>query len=297
VTGRVKARLPDLRGHRKRTKAPMPRPQGCAEDAHELQASARNHERHDSGSRRLLRMSVDVVAREVEEIATPQANLLRFLLGFFHRPPVYQDAPNHPERPYAIPRRALDEEREDFGVIGHLEERLDLLVPGGRRPDRNADVVKAQVLRHGRLFLDVVLLRFAQVHDPANTFRLKSRELLARRLPARGDLSVHAKELVNIAGGRSGQAVACHDECRTKDQAHSLHGTSVAIRSDSNRGFNGPFRPRLTLPPIMDVRPPRRSTRAPARGPSARRPCTAALASPASASDSAAIGGARARSG
>src|SRR5262245_30499070 len=177
-------------------------------------------------------MSLDVVAREVEEIGTPQANLLRFLLGFFHRPPVYQDAPNHPERPYAVPRRALDEEREDFGIIGHLEERLDLLVPGGRRPDRNADVVKAQVLRHGRLFLDVVLLRFAQVHDPANTFRLQSRELLARRLPARGDLSVHAKELVNIARGRSGQAAACHDECRTKAQARSLHGTSVAIRSD-----------------------------------------------------------------
>src|SRR5262245_52081269 len=179
-------------------------------------------------------MSLDVVAREVEEIGTPQANLLRFLLGFFHRPPVYQDAPNHPERPYAVPRRALDEEREDFGIIGHLEERLDLLVPWGCGADRNADVVKAQVLRHGRLFLDVVLLRFAQVHDPANTFRLQSRELLARRLPARGDLSVHAKELVNIARGRSGQGVACHDECRTKDQARSLHGTSVAIRSDTN---------------------------------------------------------------
>src|SRR5262249_39075897 len=90
----------------------------------------------------------------------------------------------------------------------------------------------AQALRHGRLFLDVVLLRFAQVHDPANTFRLQSRELLARRLPARGDLSVHATELVNIAGGRSGRAVACHDERGTKAQARSLHGTYVAIRSD-----------------------------------------------------------------
>src|SRR5262245_34927094 len=133
----------------------MPRPRGCAEDAHEPHGSARNHVRLESVSRRLLRMSVDVVAREVEEIGTPQANLLRFLLGLFQRPSVYQDAPNHPERPYPVPRRALDEEREDFGVIGHLEERLDLLVPWGRRPDRNADVAKAQALRHGRLFLDV----------------------------------------------------------------------------------------------------------------------------------------------
>src|SRR5262245_21007602 len=201
-------------------------------------------------------MSLDVVAREVEEIGTPQANLLRFLLGFFHRPPVYQDAPNHPERPYAVPRRALDGEREDFGVIGHLDERLDLLVPWGRRPDRNADVAKAQALRHGRLFLDVVLLRFAQVHDPANTFRLKSRELLARRLPARGDLSVHAKELVNIAGGRSGQAVACHDECRTKDQARTLHGTSLVIRSDPDLIPTRPTHQRAIRRPAALLTPP-----------------------------------------
>ena len=45
VTGRVKARFPDLHGHGERTKAPMPQAQGCAEDAHEVHASERNHER------------------------------------------------------------------------------------------------------------------------------------------------------------------------------------------------------------------------------------------------------------
>ncbi len=59
--------------------------------------------------------------------------------------------------------------------------------------------------------------------------------------------------------------------CRSKPSHHAWSGCE-----DSTHGASGSV--------------PRRSTRAPARGPSATRPCTAALASPASASDSAASG-------
>src|SRR5262249_35148541 len=84
------------------------------------------------GSWALLRVSVDVVVLEVEEVATPQANLLRLLLGLFGRPLIYEDTPNHPECPNPVPRPTVDEEREDSRVTGRLEERLDLLVFGGR---------------------------------------------------------------------------------------------------------------------------------------------------------------------
>src|SRR5262249_51314572 len=139
VRCRLEEPFPGLRGHRELDEGHRcPR----LKDAYE-----RNHDGHVSESRCLLRMSVDVVAREVEEVGTPQANSLRLLLRSFRRPPVNQDAPNHPERPYPVPRRAVDEEWEDFGIIGRLEERLDLLVLWGRRLDRNVDVAKAQVPR------------------------------------------------------------------------------------------------------------------------------------------------------